>query len=424
MRPPGTSTENRWRRAMLVAWIAAMPVTKTFVIGGTRANLAASDVLTPFGVAFLLWLAWRRELKLPAIGACLLMLFASDVSLLLNFNDALRIKEATGMLVELLKLVMLWLQFYVIVNAVRSASDFILALRAWLYTSAVVSLIGIGGALAWQFTGVENEYSLMFRAQGTLADSNLFAGYLAMSLLLAAMLWQMHRASRRSVMVVALILIVGIFFSASRGTMLSLAATMILLAAISMQWKTRFISAAALMAIVLVILAIPDRDELLAATPYTERLSTATVNVNDDAASDRKELWVKALGLFEEKPLFGIGRGNFQMPVGPQAFEISKVHDTFLGIACETGIFGVIAFAVAFFRDAAHLLHQRYMAARRFPAPTRTLLAALLITMLCGLTISIENFRGLWILVGFLEAYRRLYGAYGIASVQAREARG
>jgi O-antigen ligase len=407
------SSGTFWRRTILVSWIAAMPVTKTFTFAGTRANLAASDVLTPFGIAFLAWLAFRGQLKFPSLALCLLRLFAVDASFLMNIGDSLAIQGQGGIVVESLKILMLWLQFYVVVNAIRSKGDFLLALRAWLYTSAVMSLIGIAGAMAWQMTGIENEYSLMFRAQGTLADSNLFAAYLALSLLLAAVLWQMDRASRKAVVIVGIILIAGIFFSASRGTMLSLTATVLFLSALAMKWKTRLIGAASLLAVAMAVIAMPNRDQLLASTPYTERLATATVNVNDDAASDRKELWMSAIEHIETEPIFGMGRGTFHLEVGPQRAEVSKVHNTFLGIMCETGLIGVLAFALTFFGDAAHLIRQRISAARPFPAPTRTLLGAMLITMLCGLTISIENFRGLWILIAFLEAYRRLYGAYG-----------
>jgi O-antigen ligase len=409
---------------MLVCWIAAMPVTRTFIIGSTRVNLAASDVLTPFGIAFLAWLAFRGELKLPSLALCLLMLFAVDASLLMNVGDSLVISGSTGILVEMLKVLMLWLQFYVVVNAVRTEEDFRLALRSWIYTSLVISLVGIAGAMAWQITGIENDYSLTFRAEGTLGDSNLFAAYLAVSLMLGLLLRQIDRTSRNLVTIGGVIQIVGIFFSASRGAMLSLTATVLLLAALSMTWKTRIMGAVVVCVAAVAVIALPGREQLLAATPYTERLATTTVNVNDQAASDRKELWMDAIANFEGAPLFGIGRGNFRLTGDLKRTNTVRVHDTFLGIACETGLLGVLAFALAFFHDALHLIRERFSAARPFPAPTRTLLGALLITMLCGLTISIENFRGLWILIGFLEAYRRLYGAWGPVSHSSREARG
>jgi O-antigen ligase len=413
MSAAATSSAVRWRRAILICWIAAMPVNKTLYLGSARVNIAASDLLAPAGVAFLAWLACRRELKAPSMLVCLLTLFAVDASLLMNVTQSLAIKEQTGIFVEMFKILMLWLQFYVVVNAIRTFDDFLLALRAWVYSSAVISLIGIGGALAWQISRIESEYSLMFRAQGTLLDSNMFAGYLALSLLLGVVLCQLDRSARHAVLFAGPIQIAGIFFAASRGTMLSLSATVFVLAALSMKWKARFIGAASLLAALMILLAIPGREELLAANPYTGRLSTATVNVNDDAASDRKELWQNAIDDIEREPIFGIGRGTFHLENGPERSKITKVHDTFLGIACEMGLVGVIAFFLAFFSDSLAMLRQRVIAARPFPASTRTLLGGMLIMMLCGLTISIENFRGLWILIGFLEAYRRLHGAYG-----------
>jgi hypothetical protein len=86
----------------------------------------------------------------------------------------------------------------------------------------------------------------------------------------------------------------------------------------------------------------------------------------------------------------------------------------FLGIACETGILGVIAYALSVSRYAIEMAFDRFAARRPFPAPTRIILCGLMILMLCGLTISIENFRGLWMMLGLLEAYRRLYGSYGL----------
>jgi len=52
---------------------------------------------------------------------------------------------------------------------------------------------------------------------------------------------------------------------------------------------------------------------------------------------------------------------------------------------------------------------------RRFPLATRVILCALLILMLCGLTISIENFRGVWILIALMESVPASVRGYGLA---------
>jgi O-antigen ligase len=413
---PSSAAANWARRALLVAFIVAMPVTGEFALGGKRMNLAASDLILPLGIAFLLWRAFHGRLALPSFGLCCLTAFAILASLIANFSDTLAAKGLIGVAVETLKILSLWLQFYICVNAVESRDDFRLALKTWLVGSAGVSAIGIYGSLSYQMTGVENEYALMFRAQGTLGDANLFASYLALSIVLGILLWQIDQRARKWIVPVMAILAAGIFFSASRGTMMSLSCVLALLAAVSMTWRARLIAVASVFVVVGAVAAIPGRDDLLASTPYTERLATATTNVNDEAASDRKQLWDDAWERFRTSPFFGVGRGNFRPLDEPDPTQTGAVHDTFLGIASETGILGVIAFALAFSRYAIALAIDRWSSrGRRFPLATRVILCALLILMLCGLTISIENFRGVWILIALMEGYRRLFGAYGLA---------
>lgn len=413
--PAQNGSGGRARRALLVALIVAMPVTAVMHFGGSRANVAASDVLLPAGACFLLWRAFKGKLRLSSFALFCLTVFAIDVSIVANFNDSLAAKGPTGIGIEAFKIVALWYQFYVIVNAIETRDDFRLALRAWVAASVPIALSGIYGALSYQMTGVENDYALMFRAEGTLGDSNLFAGYLALSILLSLVLWHLDRSWRMWIVLEIAINSAGIFFSASRGTMLSMTVVLSLLVGLSMTWKTRIIAGVSAVVLALGAGTVMAKSDWLASNPFTERLATATVNVNDDAASDRKALWVDALARFEGSPLLGVGRGNFRPLDEPDPTKTGAVHDMFLGIACETGILGVIAYALSVSRYAIEMAFDRFALRRPFPAPTRIILCGLLILMLCGLTISIENFRGLWMLLGLLEAYRRLYGSYGLA---------
>jgi O-antigen ligase len=412
------SASERARRALLVLLIIAMPVTGVLEFGGKRVNVAASDVLLPVGAMFLLWRMTRGTLRLSSFTLFSISVLAIVVSLAMNFNDSIAAKGLVGVVVEAFKIVALWYQFYVTVNAIETPSDFELALKAWLAASVPISLIGIYGAISYQMTGIENDYALMFRAQSTLGDSNLFGAYLALSLVLGLLLWRLDPRWRLRIVGAMAIQVAGIFFSASRGTMLSLTVVLVLLAAISAGWRARLIGGATMLVVALGAGALMAKSEWLASNPFTERLATATVNVNDAAASDRKQLWSDALERFESSPLYGVGRGNFRPLDEPDPAKTGQVHDTFLGIACETGLLGVLAYALAFSRSAIELGLDRFGSQRRFPPHTRMMLCGLLVLMLCGLTISIENFRGLWILLGLLEAYRRLYGAYGLETAR------
>jgi len=407
---------DRARRALLVALIVAMPVSATLHLGGNRVNVAASDILLPLGASFLAWRAFRGNLRLASFTLFCLTVFAIDLSIVANFNDSLAAKGLLGLIVEAFKIVALWYQFYVIVNAIETRDDFVLALRAWVGGSVPIALIGIYGALSYQMTGVENDYALMFRAQSTLGDSNLFAGYLACSIILSLLLWHLDRSSRKWIVPAIAILVVGIFLSASRGTMLSTTVVLTILIGLSLSWKARLVAAVSVVAVALTGGTMVAKSEWFASNPFTERLATATVNVNDAAASDRKQLWSDALDRFKGSPILGVGRGNFRPLDESDPTKTGQVHDMFLGIACETGILGVLAYALALSRDAIEMGVDRLSTRRRFPAPTRIMLCGLLILILCGLTISIENFRGLWMLAGLLEAYRRLFGAYGLAA--------
>jgi len=311
---------------------------------------------------------------------------------------AVAAKGSTGIAIESAKVVSLWLLFYVLVNALRTRADFLCALRFWLLGAVPIALIVIGGALAYQFAGIENNYSLMFRAQGTLGDANLFACYLAISFFLALLYLKLFGMTRWVLPAIAVYL-TGIFFSASRGCMLAVGVTLTVLLAIGSSWKTRLVGAAAILLAAVVLVAIPNKNELLASNPFTERLATATVSIEDDAAADRKELWVASVENFTSAPIFGIGHGYSRRPSDYDPNETSQIHNTYLGLLGETGLVGFTIYMLTFCYPVVGLWREK--------GSSRFALMPLLVIGLCGLTLSLENFRGLWVVLAMLEAYRR-----------------
>ena len=75
---------------------------------------------------------------------------------------------------------------------------------------------------------------------------------------------------------------------------------------------------------------------------FIERLGTK--GADSDITSGRLYLWKKAIDLFFEKPIFGIGWGNFANHVGSigHGMEgyVSNAHNNYLQLLCETGIVG------------------------------------------------------------------------------------
>ena len=394
-----SSWANRWRTVLIVSLVMAVPVTQEFDLGGKHTLLAASDVILPFGLLFLAWQLLGSRLRLPlAIPFCL-NIAAVTASLAFNFDTAAFLKGPVGVGIEVVKLIALWLVFFVLVNAIRTRTDFILALRCWLIAAVGVALIGIGGALAYQFAGIETGYSLMFRAQGTLGDANLFGCYLAASFYLT-LLYRRLTGPTFWIFPAIAIYAAGIFFSASRGCMLAVGVTLVLLLAIGSSWKVRIAAFVPIALAAIVLVAIPNKNELLQSNPFTERLATATVSVDDDAAADRKELWVAALDNFYSSPVVGIGHGYSRRPSDYDAHETSQIHNTYLGLLSETGILGLISYMLVFGYSVPALWRERR-------GPGVLALMALATIAMSGLTLSLENFRGLWALLALLEAYRR-----------------
>ena len=407
---------RRLRTCLMVTLILGMPLTGALDLGGKKVNVAGSDLLLPFGLLLLIWQLLAGRIRAPLAAVFCLNMFAITVSQLLNFEGSLLSKGTIGMAVEIAKSLMLWLLFYLVVNLVESRRDFLVLLKVWLLGSVIVALTGIGGSLAYQMSGVENPFSLMFRAQGTLGDANLFAAHLALSFLLALLYLRIADPAPKWVYLVMPVLIVGIFLSASRGSTVAFAICLVLVWAGVISWRAKFVSLA-VCAVLALLIAVPlDRDA--APNPFTERL--ASVSSESVETADRIPLWADAWQHFSGAPVFGIGRGNFRPLDESDPTQTGQVHNSYIGTLCETGMVGFLSYICFFLFYPIELLRKWLSGSRReFPTASRILLLSLLVVGLCGVTINIENYRGLWILVAVMEAHRRLYAGTAEESVSS-----
>ena len=100
-----------------------------------------------------------------------------------------------------------------------------------------------------------------------------------------------------------------------------------------------------------------------------------------------------------------MGRGNYGLGAGGEAQAIGFAHNTYLGLLAETGILGFMTYAMV----VAGIGFPALLAANQYGHGKASLLvASLLVVALSGVTINIENYRGLWMLLALTESYRRV----------------
>ena len=205
----------------------------------------------------------------------------------------------------------------------------------------------------------------------------------------------------------------GMLLTSSRGAMLAVVLCLGLwwLAGTSFRFKTWTLGAVG--AALAVLLFLPNRDQLLASNPVTERLTTTTVDLGSREAQQRKQLWGQAAEEFLRSPVFGLGRGNYGQlrPFAPP--RAREAHNVYLGLLGEIGLVGTSTWALLG-------LYFGWTLVRRSPLldDDSTWPAALMmlcgmgVVALAGVTVNTENERTLWLFMASLEVFRRSYTAH------------
>ena len=399
---------DRLRRGLLVLVCALFPVSKVINSGGKLINLSMADLLLPVALTLLLWRSMASGFRWPAATAFLLNVGFLSAAALLNLELTASYKSPLSSAVELAKTISLWVYFYLVVNSIEDESDLRWALRGWIASSGLVALSGVVGSLLYQSAGIETVFALQYRAQGTFEDSNLFAAHVGVSVFLTLLYWFVQGRKERWPLLLVPVQLAAIVLSASRGSLMAvgIAAAVLatLFASTGVKWAVGFTG---LMAI-LMILALPNREEWLESNPVTARLTTTTVDLESPEAKQRRDLWEVAWRTWQANPWLGVGRGNYGLGAGGEAQEIGFAHNTYLGLLAETGMLGFLTYAAVAVMMALPIL---LLANQPGQAKASLLLGSLLVVALAGITINIENYRGLWMLLGLMEACRRLWAA-------------
>lgn len=268
-------------------------------------------------LAALLWLfSGRKRFDAPQYLLLLLFFVAMLVSNIANgwFGGALE---------QINKFAPTVLAFVVLANAADSPARVRGIMRMFTLCAAVLALHGIEQAkLGVGWTGVELSQGTRIQYVGIFNDPNdlglLFVMCLPMAVYLA-MRGGWMGVAKLFWLLVAGVLLYGIYLTDSRGTLL---ATLVVMGAY-VWWRRGLVVAGVLGACALaVLMALPSRMQEL--------------DASEASAAGRVDSWYEGLQMFQQNPLFGVGADMYS------DHNPLTAHNSFVLVLAETGIVGFV----------------------------------------------------------------------------------
>jgi len=199
------------------------------------------------------------------------------------------------------------------------------------------------GSIGYYLRGEDLVEGYRARWVGTYADPNRMSMSLQYIVPIAAAFLLRHDQKfwvRAVAGVSAVLAVVAIVFSHSRGSFIGLVFSMVLWVLLSeRQVKAKRFGVLALAAVALVIFA---------PKTFWNRTESVSDFRTDAAAMGRVHAWTVASRISLDKPLLGVGAGSFRMAwplYAPQeATRAYEAHNVFLQVLAELGIFGFLLF--------------------------------------------------------------------------------
>jgi O-antigen ligase len=205
--------------------------------------------------------------------------------------------------------------------------------------------------------------------------------------------------------------LVAIGLTASRGGMVAATvALMIVPLTMTKLSPGRLIAAVAMLAVsgVLAAVYIPDK--------IVQRLATTGTEVEDLSLGGRFKLWEAGLKALTERPLAGYGAGLWRQAVAPWLGPNPQVaHNSFISVAVETGIVGLMLYLGMFLAV--------FLALMRLPSFERRFTLVLLATLMVAmLPLSWDDQKSVWVVLALLLGLSQApgVGAPGVMRAAAR----
>ena len=285
----------------------------------------------------------------------------------------------------------------------------------------------LGGATFATIPAILNppqaEADLTTRISGTIGDPNELAALLVAGTAFAVALSvasKKNPVARLAAIAAAMLFLFGIFYTVSRGGLVALAVAIV--AACLMSGRYRFqatvVGVATALFVVVYFASIAGVDQ-------RDRVTTI------EGGSGRSDIWTVGWRMVEDKPVIGVGSGNFSVSsihyllVQPGAIERDEfivdtpkvAHNSYLQVLAELGMIGlamflwIIGFAIWCALKAAHWFSRAGDSEMEIVA--RAMVVALVGILAADFFITEQYGKQLWLLLGLgpalLGVARRTY---------------
>lgn len=376
---------------------------------GAKFNLALSDFfIILLGIAILIDIRnFKIKRDFPywwyTVGLVLIMIIS-------NFINKVSLSTTIS---EGIKFIIAGVYLFVGYSYIRHENIFKNILRIWLVGTWINIIVGLYiqiNAFMGNHINVNNALSPRTRFMGLLTDANLAATYLTISFFIAIIFYKLSSSYREKVVSILTMLFTAlcIFLTQSRGGLVGFIVGLIVYFIFNYK-KTYKIILMILPLILIIYFGFIDVDY----TFLNGSLSNQITDRIEEAAKGegqfliRKNLSLASIMMGLDHPIIGVGRGNFvnnSKPYIDKIYDRSDdfvykesirhiPHNTFAGIFAELGIIGLIMFSSLFYIVFKKVRKSNYQL-------KDIILSMAIAFFVQSLVLSLENFRGLWILMG------------------------
>lgn len=311
------------------------------------------------------------------------------------------------------------LVYFYVANNVRTRQDVVFVVSLLVVACLLVSLANI----VLQFTGmpstiwgaptqiqIEADPGQHFmRVGGTVGSPNFAAAYFSISLACAAsiLFTNLGRALKWLAIGVLGLGGVALIFTFSRGGWVAAALAVSLICLLGSRRRALSLKAPIVLILILSSLCLP----------FQNVISARLLEDDKGSAESRIPLMKLALRIFEDNPVLGVGANNFTVVMDRYLTSdfregwLFAVHNKYLLVLAETGIFGLLAF-LAFLVDALRKGWQCWSLQDRLLSPLALGIMAGIAGHMVHMTVDV--FRGrptqqlLWLLAGLLASMHRI----------------